>query len=73
VLFTTVIVSSIFVILSSTPAFAYLDAGSASMILQALVGAVVVGLVSFRHYLLKFKDFIFGKKPDAAPDSTPDE
>ena len=60
------IIASIAVILliltASPPAYAYLDPGSISMFIQALVAAVVGGLVVFRLYWYKFKTFLVRKK-----------
>lgn len=39
----------------SSPAFAYLDAATGSMILQAIIGGVATVLLFGRHYLAKIK------------------
>jgi hypothetical protein len=52
----------------SSPAFAYLDPATGSIILQAIVGAVGTWLVYSRMFLAKSKTFfgrITGKKPVA--------
>lgn len=55
-------------LVSSTPAAAYLDSGTASMVLQAFVAGFAVVLVSFRHYLSKIKNFFTGGKTDSTND-----
>ncbi len=47
------------VLLVAQPAHAYLDAGSASMVFQALIGAAVGGLVFVKIYWHKIKA-VFG-------------
>lgn len=42
-------------IFSATPAHAYLDAGTGSIMLQALVGAVATALMFGRLYLARIK------------------
>ena len=49
----------------SSPAMAYLDAATGSMILQALIGGVATAAVFGRSYLAKVKTFFVGK-PKAA-------
>jgi len=46
--------------LLSTPAHAYLDAGTGSLIIQAVIGTIAGGLVAIRIYWQKIKDF-FGR------------
>jgi len=46
-------------------AFAYLDPGTGSIILQAIIGAIAAGLTFFTNFWLKVKNFfkrIFKKK-----------
>jgi hypothetical protein len=60
-----IIASIAFILLiltDSAPAYAYLDPGSISMFIQALVAAVVGGLVVIRLYWYKFKTFLVRKK-----------
>ena len=42
-------------IISATPAHAYLDAGTGSIMLQAIVGAVATALMFGRLYLARIK------------------
>ena len=52
-----------------TPALAYLDAATGSMILQAAIGAVATAMMFGRAYLAKAKAFItrgFSKGPPAS-------
>ena len=41
----------------STPAYAYLDAATGSMILQAIIGGFAAALMYYRIFVGKFKDF----------------
>jgi len=45
--------AGVFLLLSS-PAYAYLDPGTASIILQAVVGAVAAAGIFFRTYIYRF-------------------
>ena len=49
-----------------TPAYAYLDAGTGSMILQLLLGGVGGALVVFKLYWFKIKRIFGGKPADLA-------
>tara|TARA_B110000858_G_C17784155_1_gene466303 strand:+ start:59 stop:262 length:204 start_codon:yes stop_codon:yes gene_type:complete len=55
------IVSFTFIILFHNKAFAYLDPGTGSIILQALVGAIAAGASFCSIYWQKIKSF-FSKK-----------
>lgn len=49
-------------IFSATPAHAYLDAGTGSIMLQAIVGAVATALMFGRLYLARIKGlFVRGR------------
>jgi hypothetical protein len=53
-------------VISTTPAQAYLDPGTGSMILQATIGAIAGGLVLVKIYWGKIKRLLFarwGSKP----------
>ena len=55
----------VFFISISNNAFAYLDPGTGSIILQAIIGAIAAGLTFFTNFWLKVKNFfkkIFKKK-----------
>ncbi len=54
-----------------TPARAYLDPGTGSMLLQLLLGGVAGVLVVGKLYWSRVKEF-FGGKPAADPSSDPD-
>ena len=45
-------------IATAQPAYAYLDPGTGSIILQSLIGAVAAGLVIGRHYLHRIKSWL---------------
>ncbi len=53
------------VIVATRPAYAYLDPGTGSILLQGLVAAVAGGIVAARLYWSKVKGFLsFGAKKD---------
>lgn len=55
---------------SVTPAYAYLDYGTGSMILQALIGGIVGGMIAIKVYWHKVKGFFSSlkNKPDGKTD-----
>lgn len=61
-----ILIISIFLsLISSNDAFAYLDPGTGSIILQAILGAIAAGFSYCAFYWNKVKNFlkkIFGKK-----------
>ena len=58
------VTSFIFIIFINNNAFAYLDPGTGSIILQALVGAIAAGATYCSMYWQKIKNF-FNKKNKA--------
>ena len=58
-----VIPGAVFSVGFVTPALAYLDPGTGSILLQGLFAAVVGGLVTIKLYWAKVKS-LFGSKPD---------
>ena len=54
----------------SSPALAYLDGATGSMILQALIGAAASAMLFGRVYLAKAKAFV--TRPFSRADRTPD-
>jgi len=57
-LINTIILFSLLLIIAR-PAYAYLDPGSGSFILQIILGAVLGGLFTVKIYWQKLKTFIF--------------
>lgn len=53
----------------STPAFAYLDGATGSMLLQAAIGGVASVMVFGRHYIAKVKSFFSRGSSKAGPNS----
>lgn len=47
----------------SSPAYAYLDAATGSIILQAVIGAVATGMLFARLYIAKIKAFFSRSRP----------
>ena len=63
-------------VLISTPAYAYIDPGTAGMVLQLLIGGIAGAAVVFRHRLQKlFSFFGRGNKKASQPplSDKPDE
>lgn len=60
-----VILSALFVGISTTGAYAYLDAGTGSMILQLLLGGAAGLLLAIKLYWYRFLSFL-GIKPKMA-------
>ena len=48
----------------TVPAFAYLDPGTGSMLLQGLIGAIAAGIAVISLYYYRFKAFLFRKFPN---------
>ena len=55
------IISLVFILFSNDNAFAYLDPGTGSIILQSILGAIAAGVAWGGIYWQKIKDF-FNKK-----------
>ena len=58
------------------PAHAYIDPGTAGMILQLLIGGIAGAVVIFRHRMHRVKEFFFrgGKQaPKNTPSDRPDD
>jgi len=53
----------------SSPAFAYLDPGSGSAIISAIIGAFVAAGLVVKTYWYKLKS-LFSRKKEAAPEDT---
>lgn len=60
-------------------AYAYLDPGTGSMLLQGLIAAIAAGLVVVKLYWQKMKAFLFGRgrkgnsPADSPADNVPEE
>jgi O-antigen/teichoic acid export membrane protein len=55
-------------LLASSPAYAYLDPGTGSIILQAVVGTIAGGLVLIKLYWYKLKEFFKNRSTDKPAD-----
>ena len=56
--------TALFLVGITQEAFAYLDAGTGSMVLQAIVGAIAGGLVVLKIYWARIKGFFSASKRD---------
>jgi len=63
------ILAAVFLMEAPTPAHAYLDPGTGSMMLQVLLGAIAGGLVVGRLYWQKIKSFFSGAKKGSDEDN----
>ena len=61
-IWTQSIIFTVLVGLWSSPALAYLDPGSGSAIMSAIIGAIVAGFLAIKTYWYKLKSIFFGKK-----------
>ena len=52
-----ILLTFVILISNSNYAFAYLDPGTGSIILQAIIGAIAAGLTFFTNFWLKVKNF----------------
>lgn len=58
---TSLIVPLILTLAATEPAYAYLDPGTGSILLQGLIASVAAGLVVIKLYWHKVKAFLFGR------------
>ncbi len=56
-------------IIAIEPAYAYLDPGTGSMLLQGLIAGVAAGLMVIKLYWYKIKAFLFRRGHKAKPQS----
>ncbi|MFT5788736.1 MAG: hypothetical protein ACI8SJ_000843 [Shewanella sp.] len=61
------IFAAILLTMVSAPAYAYLDPGTGSVILQALIAMVVVGFASLKLWWYKLLGFFNAHKPNKVP------
>ena len=64
----TVLFSVLAPLLMAAPAHAYLDAGSASIVFQALIGAAAAALLLLKVFWYRVKAFLGGGGPKAETD-----
>lgn len=58
---------TVFSTVMTSPAHAYLDPGTASLILQSTIGAIAGALVFGKLYLMKIRNFFVRQKPTGGP------
>ena len=58
----------LFTVFVAGPAHAYLDAGTGTIILQAIVGTIAVGMVSIKLYWYRIKNFFKNRTPEEPKD-----
>lgn len=61
----SIVVAAIISVASSEPAFAYIDPGTGSMILQGIIGGVAGGLFIMRTYWARVVSFFSGGRKGA--------
>ena len=59
----------LFTVFVAGPAHAYLDPGTGSIILQAIVGTIAGGLVVIKLYWYRIKNFFKNRTPEEPKDS----
>lgn len=62
------------VLTSATPAYAYLDPGTGSMLLQLVLGGVAGALIVGKLYWQRLKDFVLRRQtpePDSSDSKSP--
>jgi len=57
----------------ATPAYAYLDSGTASILLQSLLGGLAIAVASLSLYWQRIRAFLFGKKTEEQSEKKTDE
>jgi hypothetical protein len=60
--YTFVLVATLWLGLGAQPAFAYIDPGSGSAIMSAVIGFLVAVSMAIKTYWYKLKSFFFGSK-----------
>ncbi len=60
------VVAAIILVAASGPAYAYIDPGTGSMILQGIIGGVAGGLFILRTYWAKVTAFFSGARKNTA-------
>ena len=55
------------------PAYAYIDPGSASLLIQGAIGAVAAGLVALKLYWQKVRALFAGRAAQSQTDKAPDD
>ena len=65
--------SAVFLMEAPTPAYAYLDPGTFSIMLQLLLGSIAGGLVIAKLYWNKIKSFFSGAKESSDDDNPTEE
>jgi len=58
----------VFFVVGISPAYAYLDPGTAGMLLQLLLGGVAGAAVVLKLYWTRLKAKLFGSKPNSHQD-----
>lgn len=59
--------------IAHTPAYAYIDPGSGSAIMSAIIGFFVAIAMAVKTYWYKIKGILFGKKADKHSEKTKQE
>ena len=64
--YTLIFLLTLFLVFNSTKTYAYLDPGSISLILQAIIASIAGAAITWRHWYWKILSFfrIQKKKPD---------
>jgi hypothetical protein len=68
-LVTRLILFTVFAMLASAPAYAYLDPGTGSILVQALLAALAAGSAAVAAFWSQIRRFISGRRKAAPPDA----
>ncbi len=60
------VILSAVIISSATPAHAYVDPGTGSLLLQSIIGGIVGGMFIIRTYWARFRAFLSGQRGDVS-------
>ena len=66
------VVLALAAILLARPAYAYLDPGTGSMVVQGMIAAIAAGAVALKLYWKRLKS-VFGRKPAAGAEEKQEE
>jgi hypothetical protein len=66
---TLIAATMLILVISIAPAYAYLDPGTGSMLIQGFIAAVAAGAMVIKLYWYKIKAFLFRRDHETTPQS----
>lgn len=67
------ILFTVFAVLASAPAYAYLDPGTGSILVQGLLAALAAGSAAVAAFWSQIKRFLSGRRKAARPAAEPED